>query len=299
LIRAILALLLLPVAAAAQTPSTQSPDEALRRMGEVMSGANYRGVVVYAREGQLDALRVEHHGQGEGREELIERLTGPAMPLARNSWGARLGDGPHYRSDLVAPAQPGVPPAAGYELQWVGEDRVAGRATDVLEARARDSLRFSRRFWLEREHGLLLRSAVYGSDGIMVEQWMFADLELHAGNAAGIDGEAGVARFRGARSGDIADTRLTVLDPPSGFQLVSAAVEASREQLVFSDGLVRVSVFAEPLDEQAAILSGHQRRGALSIFGRVFEGLQIVVVGEVPASTAERFAQSLGRSGGG
>ena len=53
------------------------------------------------------------------------------------------------------------------------------------------------------------------------------------------------------------------------------------------------------LEHEATVLSGHQRRGALNVFGRLFGGLQIVVVGEVPAPTAERFAQGVELPGGG
>jgi sigma-E factor negative regulatory protein RseB len=105
--------------------------------------------------------------------------------------------------------------------------------------------------------------------------------------------------FRSPRDADIGLARLRVLDVPKGFQLVSAAVEPQREQLVYSDGLVTVSVFAEPLAAEATVLSGHQRRGALSVFGRLYRGLQIVVVGEVPAATAERFAQGIEQPGAG
>lgn len=296
--RGALAGLLFGLAGAACAQS--SPESLLQRMGSALSSSSYSGVVVYAREGQLDALRVRHRAGAGERFELIERLTGPALPLQRDGQSARLGEGPRYASDLAAATAATIDPLGAYELTTVGEDRVAGRTVDVVDARARDAMRFSRRFWVDRDSGLLLRAATYGSDGIVVEQWMFSDLAIET---AGGDATAPLAGqpepFRGARDSDIAQARLRVMDVPQGFRLVSAAVEPQREQLVFSDGLVTVSVFAEPLAAEATVMSGHQRRGALNVFGRLFRGLQIVVVGEVPAATAERFAQGVEVPGGG
>lgn len=286
--------------AAGAVAAQDAPQQLLQRMGAALGGSSYSGIVVYARDGQLDALRVRHRAGGGQRFELIERLTGPALPLQRDDRSARLGDGPRYAADLASAAGlDAIDPAAAYELVAAGEDRVAGRVVDVVDARARDAMRFSRRFWLDRDSGLLLRSATFGSDGIVVEQWMFSDVSVDAADGAPAPDAGHAEPFRAARDSDIAQARLRVLDVPAGFQLVSAAVEPQREQLVFSDGLVSVSVFAEPLQAEATVLSGHQRRGALSVFGRVFRGLQIVVVGEVPAVTAERFAQGVEQTGAG
>jgi sigma-E factor negative regulatory protein RseB len=296
-LRGILGALLLGAAAGAS--AQPAPQALLQRMEQALGAASYSGVVVYARDGQLDALRIRHRG-GAQRFEVIERLTGPALPLQRDAQSARLGEGPRYAADLAAVrGVAGIDPAIAYELNTVGEDRVAGRMADVFDARARDAMRFSRRYWVDRDSGLLLRVATYGSDGIVVEQWMFSDLSID-GAASGDGAVAGQAEsFRSPRDADIGLARLRVLDVPKGFQLVSAAVEPQREQLVYSDGLVTVSVFAEPLAAEATVLSGHQRRGALSVFGRLYRGLQIVVVGEVPAATAERFAQGIEQPGAG
>lgn len=275
------------------------PQALLQRMGDALTASNYSGVIVYAREGQLDALRIRHSGGAE-RFEVIERLTGPVLPLQRDGQSARLGEGPRYAADLAsAGVVTGVDPLLAYELTTIGEDRVAGRVADVLDARARDAMRYSRRYWIDRDSGILVRAATFGSDGIVVEQWMFSDLDVAPAAAAAAPVLGQAEPFRAARSSDLGHARLRVLDVPKGFQLVSAAVEPQREQLVFSDGLVSVSVFAEPLAAEATVLSGHQRRGALSVFGRLFRGLQIVVVGEVPAATVERFAQGVETPGAG
>jgi sigma-E factor negative regulatory protein RseB len=58
-------------------------------------------------------------------------------------------------------------------------------------------------------------------------------------------------------------------------------------------------LYVEPLAADAPNLSGLLRRGALSVFGRVVDGHQVTVVGEVPPATVERMAQGVvARDGG-
>ncbi len=270
----------------------------LQRMEQALGTLSFSGVVVFSRDGQLDALRVQRVAGGASPRELIERLTGPSLPLQRDAAGTWLAEGPRFLADAGGGDQGVLPDrAAGYELAWVTEDRVAGRVASVVDARARDSLRFGRRFWIDRDSGMLLRAAVFGADGILVEQWMFASFEPTAPDlpSALADDARPQVHYPAATAAAAARSAVRVEDVPSGFALISAAISADGEQLVFSDGLAKVSVFVEQLPREGAVLSGLQTRGALSVFGRLFEGRQVVVVGEVPPSTAERFAQGVAR----
>jgi len=278
----------------------------LQRMAEALSRADYAGTVVFWRDGQLDALRVRRAHGPSGPSQQVERLTGPVQPYRQDAQGAQLGTGPLYvtESGAVATGDWAAPLQAAYELRLVGADRVAGRDARVVDAQARDAFRYSRRFWIDVESGLLLRAMAIGADGIPVEQWMFTDLVLQPAPAAQDDSgmvsaEQPRNRFPVPRSADVANTRFVVADAPRDFTLLLAAQQQGSEHLVYSDGLAKVSVYVETLPAQASILSGAQQRGALSVFGRVFDGLQVTVVGEVPPATAERFAQGLARRDGG
>jgi sigma-E factor negative regulatory protein RseB len=291
----LLALLLGPALPALAQPST--PAEAmLDRLGQALRQTSFQGVLVYYRDGQLDALRVRRAAGGP--QELIERLTGPELPLQRGAAAAYLGGGTGLAFiEANNGVSPSLEPDRYYRLEKLGEDRVAGRSAQVIDLRASDGLRFSRRYWVDGETGLLLRAAVYAGDGALVEQWMFSSLELGEQPATPLPTPRQTLSLPSVAG--ITRSTLRVLDLPPGFALVAAAVEGDDQHLVFSDGLARVSLFAQPLPDRAAVLSGHQRRGALSVFGRLYRGLQVVVVGEVPAATAERFAQSVNAISGG
>jgi sigma-E factor negative regulatory protein RseB len=295
-LRALLLGVLLGLALPALAQQLAPAEAMLDRLGQALRQTSFEGVLVYSRDGQLDALRVRR--AAGGRQELIERLTGPELPLQRSAAAAYLGGAEGLAfGDADESIAPTLEPDRYYRLEKLGEDRVAGRPAEVIDLRASDGLRFSRRYWVDGETGLLLRAAVFAGDGTLVEQWMFSSLELGEQAAPALPAPRRTLPVPSAAG--IARTSLRVVDLPPGFALVSAAVAGDDQHLVFTDGLARVSLFAQPLADRAAVLSGHQRRGALSVFGRLYRGLQVVVVGEVPAATAERFAQSVNALSGG
>ena len=93
--------------------------------------------------------------------------------------------------------------------------------------------------------------------------------------------------------------RWAVAWHPNGFVLVEhlaeriSGSEMPMEHIVYSDGLASMSVFIELLGAAGAALVGHSRVGAINAFGRVHEGHQITVVGEVPPGTVERVGMSV------
>ena len=85
---------------------------------------------------------------------------------------------------------------------------------------------------------------------------------------------------------------------PTGFQLNahrrSPAVEhmGDLEHFIFSDGLASVSVYVHEADDEIT-LEGVSQMGQVSAFGRLVDGYQVVVVGEVPARTLTLFASRI------
>ena len=63
------------------------------------------------------------------------------------------------------------------------------------------------------------------------------------------------------------------------------------EHQVYSDGLANVSVYVEPLRADVPAFSGPASRGAINLYGRVLDGHQVTVLGDVPTAAVERFAQ--------
>lgn len=291
----------------------------LGRMGQAMASLDYHGEVVYLHGGQLEALRVFHAAGPDGVRERLVALSGAPREVVRGQGQVQLsGSRPRaavYGEAGMMPVQTlaalGADPARlpqHYSLALGGQDRIAGLATQTLEVRPRDAFRYGYRLWLESETGMLLKSVRFGADGRPVEQVMFTRIALRE--------RPSEADLAGAPAQDplpnplprpqppaavTAASAWNVANPPAGFELLARQPEApaSGEHLVYSDGLATVSVYVEPLTRAAPAFTGASNRGAINLFGRVLDGRQITVLGDVPPATVERFAQGVVPAAGG
>lgn len=283
--------------AGAVEPAPASAQAWLDRMNRALSGLDFRGTLVYLRDGQLDALGIEHRADAAGAVETLRSLSGEPLEVVRVGGSVRFSGAngvslwPGTRGMLPSP-----PPRAAsvdhYELVVTGQDRIAGRAAQVLEIRPRDGFRYGHRLWLDQSTALLLKALTYGPDGRPVEQLMFTELQVEGGAADAPASGAGAPAADLAPDLDFRVSAWRVLNAPSGFEprLIDAGAAT---HLLFSDGVARVSVYVEPIAADRPTLSGLLSRGALHVFGRVAYGRQVIAIGDAPAATIERFAQGV------
>jgi sigma-E factor negative regulatory protein RseB len=103
-------------------------------------------------------------------------------------------------------------------------------------------------------------------------------------------------------SGDVVpqDTGWMVTRVPPGFAKIMECfrkLRGRRERvahLVFSDGLVSVSVFVEPLDTASAP-AGFLQQGGLNVYSVKHDDHLITVMGETPSATVRQIANSVTR----
>jgi sigma-E factor negative regulatory protein RseB len=289
---AFLTSLLWPLLAVADDPASW-----IERMNGAMHGLAYRGVVVYVRGGQLQAIEVERRFEGGAPVDVLRTLTGEPRELVRT--GGRLEQrsatsGPVTIDDAIDVPWPsgGAGPVAElervYRLTLTGEARVAGRPAVVVDAIPRDDARYGYRLWLERDTGLLLGSAVLTAAGQLLEQSMFTQVHVEAAPAA-------APASGGATSPPVSPPpgwAVTALPP--GFRLVAARERAGGgRQLVYSDGLASASVYIEPGPPR---LVGHAQRALMRAYGYGADGYHVVAVGELPPAALERIARSVRRT---
>ena len=291
----------------------------LARMGQAMSGLDYQGEFVYAHGGRLETLRVYHAADANGapRERLVS-LSGAPREIVRGGGQVTLlgsrpraavyGEPGTLQPQLLAAL--GQDPARllrHYDLALGGTDRIAGLATQLVEVRPKDSFRYGYRLWLETETGMLLKSVRYGADGRPVEQVMFTRIALRERPAeADLAGTAAENPLPNAMNlpqpaASAATPAWNVANTPDGFELAlrQPAPQPGTEHLIYSDGLASVSVYVEPLTRAAPAFTGPSMRGAIALYGRVVDGHQITVLGDVPVATVERFAQGVVPAAGG
>ncbi len=315
-----LGMLLFPITVAAESQSDESDSKAVRywldRMARAVETLNYRGTLVHWRDGQMDTLRIIHRADENGIRERIYSLDGDRREILRDGNQVRClldGDEPLVvQSQLAARLMPNVPlnrlgsPETSYRMRMGDRERVAGMKTQVVEIAPLDEFRYGYRFWLERQTGMLLRSALLDQSGAVLQQLSFVSVELGVPiNDSELEPAMGEFSLettladRGA--GYIRNRHRSAWVPrqlPSNFSLVKAGAGStaedgsSFEHLIFSDGLASFSIYVEAATG-GANTSRIESIGPVHVFTGVMSDRLITVVGEVPRETVEYVGRSL------
>ncbi len=287
-----------------------APANLLAKMSLAVRGLNYQGSFIYEHDGQIDALRLFHAGDGAEERERLISLSGARSEAVRSGGSvACLPAGspavlfPNRDGARLLPLVPETRNAAlrsFYAFAADGTDRVAGYGARIVDIVPRDAYRYGYRIWLESDSALPLRSAVVDASKRVLEQFAFVDLEIGARPREG-DLAAGAGAAAGVPPDEIPlgrATRWRVVDPPPGFHFLysqrAAQGAAQAEHQMLSDGLADVSVYVEPRDaREPAQPDRATQKGVLSVYARDTDGFRITVLGGVPRATVERIARSL------
>lgn len=272
---------------------------------------NYEGTFVYRNIDELVSLSIVHAAGPDGDRERLVVLNGPERHADHNLHGALAKS---IAADRVAARLPTIDGQLlgdkhldrHYELTLGPNDRVAGRATQVVQIRARDHYRYSFDLGVDDQTGLVLRLDRLDRAGRLIEQLLFTGIRSITNQEA----LALLARVEDppkAPSIIVDATNHAVVEKngspwtverlPAGFLRADPiahslpATTRQRQHLVFSDGLASVSVFIESFSGEPFM--GLQRVGAVNVFGDVFDGHQITVVGDVPSETVKMIGQSV------
>ena len=316
-----------PAEAAATDSQTGERDitQWLTRIHEAARQRSYVGTfVVLSASGAMASSRIWHACEGEQQVERIESLTGvprstfrrnnqvitflPQSKIAKLEKRDAVGAFPH----LLQASGADIP--AFYTARQIGSERVAGFDADVVLLQPKDKLRFGYRIWSEKKTGLAITLQTLNTDGRILEQAAFSELDLDA--PVKIDKLAQLmsktAGYKLVRSDLVRTTAdkegWQLKTPVPGFQPVSchkrpAAVGTTPDatpdntmQWTFSDGLATVSLFVEPFDAQRHTQAQEMAMGSTqTITQRVGNDWWLTAVGEAPLSTLRLFAQSLER----
>jgi len=308
--------LLIPAVYASGDPETAQ--EWLERMRRAARTLNYEGTFVYRQGEQLEAMRIVHRSDARGEKERLVSLNGVPREVLRDKERVTciLPDNHSVVVDKI-PRKGILPPAfrsAGARLQGNyafslgGEDRVAGRATRIVDIRPKDEYRYGSRLWLDKATGLLLKSELLDGQGASLEQFLYTSIRLPESIPdemlePGTSGEGYTRVTRGGDDGDEpeASTDWVVEWLPTGFRMSERSTDPMPnrpepvEHMLFSDGLASFSVYLERMGKDAEPFSGHSQIGAVNAFGTMLGDYQATVVGEVPRLTVDRVGRAIRR----
>jgi sigma-E factor negative regulatory protein RseB len=297
-------------------PMTQTPGDAmalLRRIYQATEKLSYSGTFVYQQGERVETSRIDRFA-GPGREiERLEVLDGAPREIVRTRDTVRcyLPESHTVRVErrMDARAFPGMLPAEVSELSrnyhvTRGERlRVAGYDCDTVVLMPKDDLRYGYQLWADSNTGMLLKARTFNRKGETVEQFAFAQLSI--GN---VPRERVRARNAGKKwrvedaavaPADLSRAGWSVVGELPGFRKVTEVTRKLGEarpvgQMVYSDGMVAVSVFIEPLAGRTeAVRPGLSSMGAFHIYTREVANHVVTVVGEAPAASVQRMAQQV------
>lgn len=320
--------------AAAQLPAASAPTLAsqadvrslndwLMRMHQASINRSYVGTFVVSAGGNMSSAKIWHVCEGTQQVERVETLTGaprsvfrhndqvttfmPDHKVARSEKRESLGLFPQ----LFKSADSRI--ADFYKFRQEGQERVAGVDADIIMLVPRDRLRFGYRVWSERKNGLIVKLQTLDTDGKVVEEAAFSELQLDAPVSM-----SQLLKMMGKLQGYRLDKPVLVKTtaaaegwalktPVAGFNALScykrpasatdnaekAAAGEGPLQWIFSDGLASVSIFVEPFDRQRHVRQTALSLGATHTLTRQLDAHWITLVGEVPIPTLHLFANAL------
>ncbi|MDD5324230.1 MAG: MucB/RseB C-terminal domain-containing protein [Polaromonas sp.] len=308
--------------ATATVEQSRSIDDWLMRMHEAAQKRAYVGTFVVSSGASLSSAKIWNVCEGNQHMERIETLTGaphsifrhndqvitfmPEQKLARSETRESSGIFP----ELPRPTERRV--ADFYQLRQNGIERVAGVEANIIELVPRDNLRFGYRVWTEKKTDLVVKLQTLGTDGNVLEQAAFSELQL--GAPVKMDQLIQLmGKVEGYRIEKLVLVKTTanaegwaLSEPVAGFEPVRCyrrLVNAQKSppgngplQWVFSDGLASVSIFVEPMDRQRQVgKSSRLSLGATQTMTKQMDPYWITVMGEVPMATLQLFANRLER----
>jgi sigma-E factor negative regulatory protein RseB len=307
-------------ASLAFAPLARAEDAAawLARAAAAARSQNYVGTIVFQHGGRVETSRLTHLVEGGTEHEKLVNLDGPAREVIRSAGEVRC----YYPDAKIVRIEPrtfrNVFPSLSpqqqqalaryYDFRKAEVGRVAGLEAQAYVFEPRDGMRFGHKFWADRASGLLLKARLIDDKGEVVEQFAFTDIKI----GAAID-PAEVKpswsslppdwQVRQGSAGDAVphDTGWVVARVPPGFVKLIEGYRSLRGKrgsvahLVFSDGMVAVSVFVEPLGSGPVHPTGAMRQGGLNVYTTKLDDHLVTVLGEVPAVTVRQIAQSVAR----
>ncbi|MBL8520022.1 MAG: MucB/RseB C-terminal domain-containing protein [Betaproteobacteria bacterium] len=278
----------------------------------------FTGVYVHQTPERVSTSRVTHIVDKSGVEhEKIESLDGPRTEIIRRNdeMFCYQPDRKTIRVDRRMSGRffPGLITASAktiaenYRARLGPVERIAGHECQWVVLEPKDAMRYMHKLCSEIGTGLLLRAQMYNDRNQLIEQFMFTQVDV-SGNIARQPIKSryeqlnGWVREQTARAAQNVDAMFQFGNIPAGFRKV---VEMSRnlvgrpapvQHLVFSDGVLNVSVFVESGTGQAVQgVTVVSEDGPTAFTTRAVADSHVTVMGEVPAAAVQAFADGIRR----
>ncbi len=286
----------------------------LKSISFAVHNTNYSGVFVYQNGTHVETSRITHVMDRDGEHGRLEAMDGLRREVIRNNgevW-CYVGDRKVRMEERQGMGGfPALLPEQltllneNYQVTQAGEDRVAGFQAHTLLFQPRDNLRYIHKMWAHNDSGLLLKAQVLDERGKPIEQYSFIQLTI-GGNIDRSWITVDPALMGKLHSPNVRKTEISLVRGgwqvdmmPAGFKKIAEVRRPMRgkkgpvTQLVFSDGLVGISVFIEKWEGDENERTGLSGQGLIQVYSRLMDDNLVTVVGEVPPRTVMQVADSV------
>lgn len=291
----------------------------LDRMSKSARELPYTGVFVHQTADGTSTSRITHLVDKQGNEhEKLEMLDGPLLEVVRRNEEMfcyhpeqktvrhdRRATGRFFPS-LVSGGPAAI--AENYRVKLGSVERIADHDCQWVILEPRDSMRYLQKLCADLGTGLLLRARLYGDRNQLLEQFTFTQVDV----GRSVSRQDVRSRFEkslgwqraaaGTDSLKSVDSGWHVGNPPAGFRKVMEMVRnlTGRKEpvthLVYSDGMLHVSVFVEASTGVPVQPSSHTKDDSpMNVVIRPLSDFQITVMGEVPIGAVQSIADGVSR----
>ena len=287
----------------------------LQRAATAARQQTYAGTLVYQHAGRSETSRLLHMVDEKGEHEKLVNLDGPAREVIRNNEQVRCYypdakiirvEPRTYRNAFPSLLPQQLDTLAGYYFFRKAEiARIAGVETQAILFEPKDGMRYGHKLWADMTTGLLLKAQLLNEHNAPIDQFAFTDIQI------GIKIERDSVRptyappptdwqMRESLASDVVqqDTGWTVKDLPPGFSKIVEGYRTLRGKvgpvvhIVYTDGLVAVSVFVEPMPQTPQPV-GLSQQGGINVYSRQLDDHLVTVLGETPGTTVRQIAYSV------
>ena len=289
----------------------------LQRAMEAARKASYSGTFVHTNGDRISTIRITHINTNGDEHERIEALDGPTYEIVRRNdeMFCYYPDAKTVRLDRRINARffpslfraPADVIAQSYDVKLGGMEHVLDYDCRWILLEPRDAMRFPERLCSETGTGLVVRAKTLGLHGQVIEQYTFADLKVGPRVARGDVKSLFEARVKQwitdsqpREEAKGVDTGWAVDKLPAGFRKMTELRRTLPgrphpvSQLIYSDGLASLSVFIEPNGAPKRTTESSSEDGTTTFFARPMGDQLVTVLGEIPLTTAEEVAASVG-----
>jgi sigma-E factor negative regulatory protein RseB len=301
------------VFASLNVQALEDPWLALQKTAYAARELNYQGVFVYQNGDQTRSVQITHMNNA-GRE-LTRNVLLDGQPREVFSEGSDIVIFNAKDNKVVIEKRRGqnLFPAMlptnlealkfSYTAKFGPIERIADREAQIIDLVPNDHFRYSYRVWSDVEFGLLVRMTLMNHKGQAIEQIGFTQLSMlntHDLNwfQPKIDLSKQYVMEEEAPITHVTNSWVVANLPPGyrkvdHIEHIAPGKNTVVNQVIFSDGIASVSLFIEPIKKGVRPKMGHKVVGSTNICANVVDGYQVIVVGEVPASTVQQIARAV------